>query len=51
MTVDALRWEDGSDGVLVVTLDRRPANALGLPIIEGLAAALDEADRRCPRSS
>jgi enoyl-CoA hydratase len=39
-------WKDAADGVLVVTLDRRPANALGLPIIDGLAAALDEADRR-----
>ncbi len=34
------------DGVLVATLDRRPANALGLPIIEGLEGVLDEADRR-----
>ncbi|MDT7707248.1 MAG: hypothetical protein QOG20_2855 [Pseudonocardiales bacterium] len=39
-------WEDAPDGVLVVTLDRRPANALGLPIIDGLTAVLDEADRR-----
>src|SRR5262245_44348018 len=35
-----------ADGVMVVTLRRPPANALGLPIIEGLGAALDEADRR-----
>jgi enoyl-CoA hydratase/carnithine racemase len=39
-------WEDAPGGVLVVTLDRQPANALGLPIIDGLTAALDEADRR-----
>lgn len=39
-------WEDAPDGVLVVMLDRRPANALGLPIIDGLTAVLDEADRR-----
>jgi enoyl-CoA hydratase len=35
-----------ADGVMVVTLQRPPANALGLAIIEGLGAALDEADRR-----
>jgi enoyl-CoA hydratase/carnithine racemase len=43
--MSAVSWEHGPDGVLVVTLDRRPANALGLPIIDGLADALDEADR------
>jgi enoyl-CoA hydratase/carnithine racemase len=44
--VDPVSWTDAADGVVVVTLDRRPANALGLPIIDGLAAALDAADRR-----
>jgi enoyl-CoA hydratase/carnithine racemase len=39
-------WKDADDGVLVVTMDRRPANALGFPIIDGLSAALDVADRR-----
>lgn len=42
-------WEEAGDGVLVVTLDRRPANALGPPIIEGLDAALDEAAARRTR--
>jgi enoyl-CoA hydratase/carnithine racemase len=42
-------WEDVADGVLAVTLDRRPANALGPPIIDGLNAALDEAERRGTR--
>ena len=45
-------WKDapGDDtGVLVVTIDRRPANALGPPIIDGLDAALDEAERRSSR--
>ena len=45
-------WEDapGDDtGVLVVTIDRHPANALGPPIIDGLDAALDEAERRSSR--
>lgn len=40
---DPVFWEDVGGGVLLVTLDRRPANALGPPIIEGLDAALDEA--------
>jgi enoyl-CoA hydratase len=30
---------------MVVTMDRGPANALGPPILDGLTAALDEADR------
>jgi len=42
-------WTGAADGVLVVTLDRRPANALGPPIIAGLGAALDEAERRGAR--
>lgn len=46
---DAVTWEDVGDGVLLVTLDRRPANALGPPIIEGLDAALDGASARGSR--
>lgn len=46
MTDRPVTASEVGDGVLLVTLDRRPANALGLPIIDGLAAALDEADRR-----
>lgn len=42
-------WADAADGVLTVTLDRRPANALGPPIIDGLDAALDDAARRGTR--
>lgn len=30
-------------GLMTITLDRAPANALGLPLIEGLNAALDDA--------
>lgn len=41
----AVAWEQAGDGVLVVTLAQPPANPLGPPIIDGLAAALDEADR------
>jgi enoyl-CoA hydratase len=33
-----------SDGVMQFVLDRPPANPLGLPIIDGLATALDAAD-------
>ena len=40
----AVTWERVADGVLLVTLQRPPANALGLPIIDGLNAALDDAD-------
>ncbi|MCE0761942.1 enoyl-CoA hydratase-related protein [Pseudonocardia kujensis] len=42
-------WEDAGPGVLVATIDRRPANALGPPIIDGLNALLDEAERRDTR--
>jgi enoyl-CoA hydratase/carnithine racemase len=63
MTGDAVvTWEDGcpdgpdgpdgsgsTGGVLVATMDRRPANALGPPIIDGLSAVLDEAERRGTR--
>lgn len=47
MTV--VTWEGAAEGVLVVTMDHRPANALGPPIIDGLDAALDEAARRGTR--
>src|SRR5918992_3548355 len=33
------------DGVLGILLQRPPANALGLPIVDGLHAALDRADQ------
>jgi enoyl-CoA hydratase len=40
----AVRWEAAGDGALKVLLERPPANALGLPIVDGLHAALDHAD-------
>nr|ABC33867.1 3-hydroxybutyryl-CoA dehydratase [Rhodococcus sp. T104] len=40
----AVVWSDVEAGVMTITLQRRPANALGLPIIDGLNAALDAAD-------
>lgn len=45
-TAPAVVWDLVRDGVMVVTLQRPRANALGLPIIEGLTEALHEADRR-----
>ncbi|MGX6447922.1 enoyl-CoA hydratase/isomerase family protein, partial [Patulibacter sp. S7RM1-6] len=42
-----VRWED-REHAFVVRLARPPANALGLPIIEGVGAALDAADRDAP---
>ena len=38
-------WRRESPGIWVVTLDRPPANALGVPILEGLHAAIDAAER------
>jgi enoyl-CoA hydratase/carnithine racemase len=46
---DVVTWEDAAEGVLVATMDRRPANALGPPIIDGLNALLDEVERRDTR--
>ena len=47
MTTDsgaaAVSWERPAEGVLRITLQRPPANALGLPLIEGLNRALDDA--------
>src|SRR5215213_6991264 len=43
-TESAVTWEAAAaDGVMRVVLERPPANALGLPIIDGLQAALDAA--------
>ncbi|TQC50114.1 enoyl-CoA hydratase [Rhodococcus sp. WS4] len=40
----AVTWSDVEAGVMTITLQRRPANALGLPIIDGVNAALDAAN-------
>jgi enoyl-CoA hydratase len=42
-----VHWED-TEHAFVIRLARPPANALGLPIIEGITAALDVADRDAP---
>lgn len=40
----AVTWRTESPGIVVVTLQRPPANALGLPILDGLHAAIDAAE-------
>ncbi|WP_068396013.1 enoyl-CoA hydratase/isomerase family protein [Kribbia dieselivorans] len=42
----AVGWAVPEPGIMLVTLQRPPANALGPVIIEGVEAALAEADRR-----
>ena len=37
-------WHTESRGVMVVTMARPPANALGIPILDGLHAAIDAAE-------
>jgi len=44
MTDNAVTWRDAGQGIRVFTLAQPPANPLGLPLIEGLGAALDAAD-------
>lgn len=38
-------WTNESPGVVVVTMDRPPANALGIPLLDGLHAAIDAAEQ------
>jgi enoyl-CoA hydratase/carnithine racemase len=38
-------WTTASPGVTVVTMDRPPANALGIPILDGMHAAIDAAEK------
>lgn len=49
MTDSVITWEDAADGVLVAAADSRPANALGPPVIDGLHALLDHAEKRDTR--
>jgi len=50
MTIDTevVTWSSAGD-VLTVVLDRPPANALGLPIVDGLQRALDAAEEASAR--
>ncbi|KRB76141.1 enoyl-CoA hydratase [Nocardioides sp. Root190] len=38
-------WTTEAPGVTVVTMDRPPANALGIPILDGLHEAIDAAEK------
>lgn len=38
-------WTTESPGVMLVTLDRPPANALGIPLLDGMHAAIDAAEK------
>lgn len=40
----AVTWHTESPGVMVATMARPPANALGLPILDGMHAAMDAAE-------
>jgi enoyl-CoA hydratase len=40
----AVTWHTESQGVMVVTMARPPANALGLPILDGMHDAMDAAE-------
>ncbi|TDO46862.1 enoyl-CoA hydratase [Kribbella sp. VKM Ac-2527] len=42
---EVVSWRSESPGVWVVTMDRPPANALGVPILDGLHAAIDAAEQ------
>lgn len=42
---DVVSWRTPAPGIMAVTMDRPPANALGPPILDGLHAAVDAAER------
>jgi enoyl-CoA hydratase len=42
---EAVTWRSASPGITVVTVNRPPANALGLPILDGLHSAFDAAEK------
>jgi enoyl-CoA hydratase len=44
-TSDAVTWRTASPGISVVTLQRPPANALGVPLLNGMHAAIDAAEK------
>jgi enoyl-CoA hydratase/carnithine racemase len=41
---EVVTWQTKAPGVMLVTLERPPANALGLPILDGMHAAIDAAE-------
>jgi enoyl-CoA hydratase len=44
MTDDVVTWRTHAPGIWMVTMERPPANALGLPILDGLHALCDAAE-------
>ncbi len=42
---EVVTWHPESAGITVVSLARPPANALGVPILEGMHAAIDAAEK------
>ena len=42
---EVVTWHTESAGITVVSLARPPANALGVPILEGMHAAIDAAEQ------
>ena len=41
---NVVTWRYEGPGILVVTMERPPANALGIPILDGIQAAVDAAE-------
>ncbi len=42
---EVVTWQSTSPGILAVTLQRPPANALGIPLLDGLHLAMDAAEK------
>ncbi len=42
---DVVTWKTAEPGVVAVTLRRPPANALGIPLLEGMHRAMDAAEK------
>lgn len=42
---DVVTWETVEPGITVVTLQRPPANALGIPLLDGMHLAMDAAEK------
>ncbi|WP_280424499.1 enoyl-CoA hydratase-related protein [Nocardia carnea] len=42
---DVVNWKTVDQGITVVSIDRPPANALGIPLLDGMHLAMDAAER------
>lgn len=42
---DVVTWKTVDQGITVVSIDRPPANALGIPLLDGMHLAMDAAER------